>query len=224
MTAARSAKTSGWSQSAAGHDGDVRPVGVEVAGVLVGLDDERAPPPDPGRGRRSAGQLGRQERPDECRRILAGRDERVDEPAGRRALAVRPGHADQGPPDRRVGDDLLPRLERDPRRPRGDELRVVGIDRGQRLGHREAVRPRGVRHVARGVRARDVDPQRLERGRVGRRTARIAAGDDGARTGSQDRRGARPGAGRADDVDPLALPDRPGRTGRCEAGPDPVRG
>ena len=67
-------------------------------------------------------------------------------------------------------------------------------------------------------------PERLERRRVGRRTARIAAGDDGARTGGQDRRGARPGAGRADDVDPLALPDRPGRTDRCEAGPDPVRG
>ena len=37
----------------------------------------------------------------------------VDEPAGGRALAVRAGHADEGAADGRVGDDLLPRLDRD---------------------------------------------------------------------------------------------------------------
>ena len=43
MTAASSAKTSGWSHSDARQDGDGRPVGVEVAGVLVRLDDEGLP-------------------------------------------------------------------------------------------------------------------------------------------------------------------------------------
>ena len=112
-----------------------------------------------------------------------------------------------------------------PRRPRRDELRVVGIDRGQRLGHRETVRPR--RRPSRGSR----------RARARRRSPgpRAPACTGDGPPGSQPvttaparaarmRGRARPGAGRADDVDPLARPDRPGRPGRGQARPDPVRG
>ena len=95
-----------------------------------------------------------QQRPDEGRRVATGGHEQVDEPARGRALAVRPGHPDQGPSERRVGDDLLPRLERDPGGPRRGELRMVGVDRGQGLRHGQPFGPRRRRHVRRGVLAR----------------------------------------------------------------------
>ena len=68
------------------------------------------------------------------------------------ALAVRPRDRDERPPARRVRDDLLPRLERDPRRARGGQLGVVGVDRRQRLGDGEPVR-RGRPVDVRGGRA-----------------------------------------------------------------------
>ena len=52
---------------------------------------------------------------------------------------------------RRVGDDLLPRLERDAGTPGGLQLGVVRCDRRQRLRHREAVRRRRRRDVRRVV-------------------------------------------------------------------------
>ena len=84
-----------------------------------------------------------------------GHGQDVDQPAGRGALAVRPGDADQRPPDRRVCDDLLPRLQGDAGSPGGDQLRVVRVDGGERLGDRESLRPR-----RRGdVRRRDGQPR-----------------------------------------------------------------
>ena len=85
------------------------------------------------------------QRPDEAPTgSRAGRDQDVDEPAGRRALAVGPGHPDQRPADGRVRDDLLPRLDGDARRASRVQLRMVGVDRGERLGDGEAVRMRRV--------------------------------------------------------------------------------
>ena len=208
----------------AGQDRDVRPVGIEVAGVLVGLDDERRTRPDPGGRRRAAGQRPRQQRPDEGRRVGAGRDEGVDQPAGGRALAVRPGHAHERPPDGGVGDDLLPGLDRHAGRPRRQELGVVGVDRGQRLGHGQPVGAPAAGHVLGGMLGRDLDAERLEGRRVRRRPARVAAAHQRPGSGRQQGRGARPGTGGPDDVDPLELADRAGLAGRRQPGTDAVRG
>ena len=124
----------------AGQDRQAGLVGVEVAGVFVGFDDERVATPPAGGGRWTAGDRRRQQRPDECRRVGARRHEEMDQPARGRALAMRPGHPDEGPTDCRVGDDLLPRLDGDAEVARRRELGVVGIDRGQRLGDRQAIR------------------------------------------------------------------------------------
>ena len=94
----------------AGEDRHGRAVGIEVARVFVGFDDERATQPAPRGRRRPVRDRGRQQGPDERRRVQPGADEDVDEPAGRRALAVRPGDGHEVASDRRVGDDLLPRL------------------------------------------------------------------------------------------------------------------
>ena len=67
----------------------------------------------------------------------ARRDEHVDEPTRRGALAVRPRDADQRPARGGVGDDLLPGLDRDAELARRAQLGVVGIDRGQCLRDRE---------------------------------------------------------------------------------------
>ena len=133
-------------------------------------------------------------------------DQDVDQPARRRALAVRAGDADERPPDGRVGDDLLPRLERDPGGPRRGEFWLVGIDRGQRLGHGQPLRAREARHMRCRMLPGQDDPERLERRGVGRRAAGIAAGHGRARAGRQDRGRARARAGGADHVDPLPWP------------------
>ena len=124
-TAARSANTSGWSHSTFVTTVTARPVRVEVAGVLVGLDDERRAAPPARRGRRTARDLRPEERPDERGRIRPGRRQHVDEPARGRALAVRPGDRHERPTGSGIGDDLLPRFERDAGPPRSDELGVV---------------------------------------------------------------------------------------------------
>jgi hypothetical protein len=118
------------------------PVGVEVAGVLVGLDDERRSAAAAGRGRQAAGQSGRQQRADERGRVDARRGEDVDEPPGAVLLPCVPGDADSVRPDGRVGDHLLPRLDRDAGPPRRRELGMVRGDRGQRLRDREPIRRR----------------------------------------------------------------------------------
>ena len=61
-----------------------------------------------------------------------------------------------------------------------------------------------VRSRGPGRAARRRDPRRLERRRVRRRAAGIAAVTVGAGRGGEERRRARPGARRADDVDALA--------------------
>ena len=181
VTAALVGEDVGMVPFGAGQDRDVRPVGVEVAGVLVGLDDERRRRCRGGRspaGRRSRS-LG-SERADECRRIRPGRDERMDEPAGGRALAVRPGHADERPPDGRVGDDLLPRLERDAvpcARPPAPGCR--GRPRSSALVTADALGRGGGRDVRGGVLARDHDPDAPRAAGVyGDGAARVAAGHD----------------------------------------------
>ena len=126
----------------AGDDRDVRPVGVEVAGVLVGLDDER-----PRRSPRAPSPAAppvtrrRQQRPDERRWIQAGRDAgraRASPPScscrasRRRRRGVRPTaasattccHGSIGIPAARAAR----------------ELGVVRVDRGQGLRDGQAVR------------------------------------------------------------------------------------
>ena len=203
-----------------GQDDDRWPVGVEVAGVLVGLDDERVPIA-PARGGRDtqARERRRQQRPHEGAGIAARGDQDVDEPARGGALAMGAGDPDQPAPGRGIGHDLLPGLERDAGRPRGAELRVAGVDRGEGLGHREPGGRVGVQHVRRVVRRRHDDAGRVERGRVGPVAARVAAIDRGAGPRREQRRRGRAGAGRPDDVDALARADRPGVARRREPAP-----
>ena len=114
MTAACVGEHVGVVPLGAGQDGDVRPIRVEVAGVLVGLDDERGAAAPAGRRRhatRSA--TAGSSAPTKADGSQPGADQHVDEPAGRRALAVGPGDGDEAPPDGGVGDDLLPRLDGD---------------------------------------------------------------------------------------------------------------
>ncbi len=133
----------------------------------------------------------------------------MDEPAGRGALAVRAGHADQGAADGRVSDDLLPRLDRDAGIACGDELGLVRIDGGQRLCDGQAIRAGCAGHVGGGVFRSDLDPECVEGRGVRRVPAGVAAGHDRAGVGRQERRRAGPSAGRSDHVDPLLLPDGP---------------
>ena len=126
----------------ADQDRDVRAVRVEVAGVLVGLDDEVAARPDP----RVAALRRRRSRPAAApRRTPTGRarppTSTWTQPAGGRGLAVRPGDRDQAPAAGRgrVGDDLLPR-SRARCRPRGPPRARGGRGRPrQRLGDREPI-------------------------------------------------------------------------------------
>ena len=208
----------------AGQDRDVGPVGVEVAGIFVRLDDERRTAAVAGGRRWATGHRARQQRADEGGRIRPGCDERMNEPARCRALAVRAGHADERPADSRVGDDLLPRLERDAGRARGHQLRVVGVDRGEGLGDRDTLRAWGGRDVRGGVLARDHDTDSLHGRRVRRWRAWIAGCHDAAGVDRQDGRRAGPGPGRADDVDPFHRPDGASRPRGLQPGPDSLCG
>ena len=192
-TAARSAKTSGWSHSALVRTATAGLVRVEVAGVLVGLDDERRRRcPSRAVAGGAAGERRRQQRADERRRVGAGRRRGRGRASPTVVLlpcvpatptSVRPTaasattccHGSTGMPASRAAR----------------ELGVVGVDRGQRLGDREAVRAGRGRHVGRGVRRRDHDPERVERRRVRRRAAGIAARDDAPARARQERRRAR---------------------------------
>ena len=189
----------------------VRHVRVEVAGVLVGLDDELRAAPEPRDATRPAGQIGRQDRPDEARWVAAGQGQQVQDPARRRGLAVRAGHGDQSPPAgrHRVGDDLLDALRLDADRARRDELGMVGLDGRDRLGDRQpvdhghAVRADDVRRIVPPI---DRDARGHDR-RVDRiRPTGIAARDDRAgRVGVEGRTGRRRAA------DPQDVDARPGR-------------
>ena len=52
------------------------------------------------------------------------------------------GDTDERATDGRIGDDLLPRFDRDTRRARRGEFGMVRIHGGQRLGHGESLRCR----------------------------------------------------------------------------------
>ncbi len=140
--APRSAKDVGMVPLGASQDGDRRPVRRRSCRRTRRPPRRTTAPGAAARGgRRAARQRRRQEGADERRRVAAGGREDVDEPARGRALAVGPGHADERSPDGRVGDHLLPRLDRaSPPARAACELGVVGLDRGERLGDREAVR------------------------------------------------------------------------------------
>ena len=205
-----------------GQDDDVGPVRVEVAGVLVRLHDElhaatrgvRSPAtPMPVTAAGSSAPTNAPGSPP------APTSTWTSQPGGR-ALAVRPRDRDQHAARGRVGDDLLPRLERDPEGPGRDELRVVRVDGRQRLGDGQPARARLTGDVGRVVARGDRDARRIERRRVLGRAARVAAVHVGARPrGQQRRRGGARALG-ADDVDPLAGPDRPRRTGGRQPGAD----
>ena len=128
--------------------GHVRPVGIEVAGVLVGLHDEGISPPPARRGGQAAGEPGRQQRTDEGRRVAPG-----SRPAGAPAsLPTWTCRACRRPP--RAARPGWPRHPPRPAarvrwhagRPGCHQLGVVGMDRRQGLGHGQPrrwwVRPR----------------------------------------------------------------------------------
>ena len=95
----------------------------------------------------------------------------MDQPARGRALAVRAGHSDQGPADRRVGDDLLKWLDGDERGACRPQLGVVGVHGGQGLGNRQTVGPGAGGDVGGVVGPVEVDAESLEGRRVRRGTA-----------------------------------------------------
>ena len=74
-------------------------------------------------------------------------EQAVHEPAGRRRFAVGAGHGHEPLTSRRggIGDDLLPRLERHACRARRHQLRMIWVDRGQRLCHGQPLDPRRIR-------------------------------------------------------------------------------
>ena len=206
------------------HD-DLRAVGIEVAGILVGLDQEDVAAA-PARGARRAAREARvEQRTDECRGVAASADEQVNQPAGRGRLAVRAGDAEQGLAGRGrgVGNDLLPRFCRNAELYCRAELRVVRVDRCQRLGHGQAFRPRpGIirpQDVLRGVPPGKVNARLDERGAVRRRPARIAAADEGAGAVCQQNGRGRAGARRAEHMYPFKRADGSRLARRGEALP-----
>ena len=133
---------------------------------------------------------------------------------------MRPGDRHERPPGGRVGDHLLPRLQRDARRTGGGQLRMVGVDRREGLRDGQPVRPLGTRHVRRVMGPGKRDAGRLEGRRVLRGATGIAAARDTTGALGKERRSARPGPRGTDDVDPLSGHDRPGCSRPGEAGPD----
>jgi hypothetical protein len=145
--------------------------------------------------------------------------ENVDQPAGRGALAVSPGHPYQRLADRRIGDHLLPRLHRDPAGPCGGQFRVVWIDGGQSLRHGKSLGRGVLRYVAGGVGPVQMDSRGVDRRCVRRRAAGIAAGYRRCPVMRQQRSGAGTGTGRADDMDTFAVMNWPCVSGGRQATP-----
>ena len=210
------------------QDPDDRPVRVEVAGVLVGLDDGRPALAQPDDGRRGTGELRRQDGPDEGRRVEPGPDEQVDEPAGRRRLAVGPGDRQQvtAAGRDRVGDELLAADGRDPERMGRVELGLVRIDRGQRLRDGDPVDER-LAPAGSTTWSMVVAPDDRDAGCLGgRRCSGVGSpgvtaadlGSGGAGTGVSAAEAAEPAAPRTWIA--LTGGDRTGRPGRLEAAGD----
>ena len=150
------------------------------------------------------------------------RTEQVDQPAGRRRLAVGAGHRQEvaATGRDRVGDELLAADRRD-RRPGAPRGARAGRDRPRsapstrRSGRRRPPR----RHRRRGRRSccQAIGmPARLDRVAVAGRLARVAAADPGPGGVGQQERGRGRRTGRADHVDPLARR-------RSNAAPGPAR-
>ncbi len=211
------------------QDGDVRPVRIEVARVLVGLDHEVRPAPETRDAALWSDDRGRQVGPDEPRRVATGTDQQVQQPARGRRLAVRARDADEPPAagGRRVGHDLLHALGHDPDVAGRHELGMVGLDRGDRLGDGQtvddgpAVGPAHVRSVVAPV-DRDAGREDGTGHRV--RPARIACGHRRPDRRSVERRtrGGRPAD--PDDMDPGAGRDRHRVPRRREAAGDVLVG
>ena len=196
----------------AGQDRQRRVVGVEVAGVLVGLDDERVAAPPAGGRRRAAGDRRRQQR---ARRTPTGRaraDQDVDEPAGGRALAVRAGDADEGRPTAASATTCchastgMPASRAAASSGWSGSMAVRALVTASRSG-----RGSPSRDVRRTCCRRDGDPSGFERRRVRRGPAGVAAGHD--RAGA-----APPGARRR-----WPRPRPPRRRGSARPGPDRPR-
>ena len=209
----------------AGQDGDLRPVGVEVAGVLVGLDDERvalsparggrrstgqstpaaAPrrtPTDPRRPRRARGRASR--RSCSCRGSRPRRPGSARRPRRRRpAATARPGSR---PPAPRPARGCRGRPRSAPWSPRAVPV-GGGVVTWPRRG---ALRSRSPAPSSAGVYG-DGPPGSQPVTTAPARAARIAAALAPA-----------PAAPTTWIRSPR--PDRPGRPGRLEARPDPFGG
>ena len=166
-TAASSAKTSGWSHSARDQDRDVRAVRVEVAGVLVGLDDEvgtvRRTGPRRAAGPRSSPAAAPRRSPTGPRPASTSRWSSQPDVVD---LPCVPVDADEPPPAGRgrVGDDLLDALGLDAEGSRGDSssgwsgsTEVTAFVTARRSTTAVAVRGADVRRVVSPV---DGDPRR----------------------------------------------------------------
>ena len=205
-------------------------VRIEVAGVFIGLDDERVAEPTAAsepddRWCVGTGKGRGQQRADEGRGVLAGLRQEVHQPAGRGRLAVGPGNRQERPAERGgdIGDQLLAARRRDSRGMSGVQLGLVGIDRGQGLADGDPVDQRTAARandVADVVLPGNRDARRLDAKAVGGWLARVAARH--ARPGSlAEQERCRRGAARgADHVDPLTAHDPPGRAGWLEAPAD----
>ncbi len=138
ITASPSAKTSGWSHSAevrtttSGRYGSKLPAysSASTTNATPGPRRAVAAIPIPVRAAGSSAPTNAPGSPPAPTRS-------VDQPAGRGALAVRPRDRDQDAARSGVGHDLLPRLQRDPGGPGRDQLRVVRVDRRERLRDRQ---------------------------------------------------------------------------------------
>ena len=155
--------------------------------------------------------------------IEPGLDQQVDEPAGGRALAVRAGDGDQRPSRRAAsattcchGSSGIPAARA------AAELRVVGVDRGQRLGDGQPRRAQVAPSRGAGSWRQAVTmPAASSAAVYGDGPPASQPVTVAPAPGGEERGRARAGAGRADDVDPLPGPDRVGRS-RAGARPAPM--
>ena len=162
------------------EDGDVRAIRVEVAGVLVRLDDEVRSAAEPGDAALRPGDRGRQDgarrSPDGSRPAPTSRCRSQPDVVDLPCVPVTP--MSRRPPVAAASAMTCWTLSGSiPTRARGDELRVVGLDRRDRLGDRHAVddgRAVGAADVRRVVAPGDRDAGR-ERPRRSRDPARRAS-------------------------------------------------
>ena len=219
-TAAASAKTSGWSHSALVSTARSGRYASKFPAYSSASTTNGAPRPIRAVAGCTAGDRARQQGTDERRRVESSVHEDMHQPARGRALPVRPCDGDQSPSRGRVGDDLLPSLDRDAALARGSQLRVVRVDRSEGFRDGQPLWRRLRRDVARIVDGRRIDAGLLERHGVRRRTTGIAGRDHSAPRTCEESGRAGTRAPGADHVDAFAGSDRASGTDRVEAGPD----